>query len=257
MALPLDRKDLSRAVKGAASSGDPLDRLVAALQVQAELEALGAEVVRRYVAKARAAGLSWARIGEALGVTKQAVQQRFADRPARGAGDGGADAGGRAAGEDGDGRSSRRSAKGAGRRASSAALTRAAVVARQGGGRQVEPHHVLVALLPDAQGPSDLASAALQRLGVDPAAARDALADGDPVGAPVTGRTTRTTRSPEVGVTLLAAAAIASARGAAAADSADLLVALVAGTGDDRLGVDAAAVSDEVARLRRWGFADA
>jgi len=139
MALPLDRKDLSRAVKGAATSDDPLDRLVAAVQVQAELEALGTELVRRYVAKARGAGLSWARIGEALGVTKQAVQQRFTDRPATGAGDGGTDAGARAAGQDGDGRSSRRGAKGGGRRASSAALSRAAVVARQGGGRAARP----------------------------------------------------------------------------------------------------------------------
>lgn len=249
MAIPLDRKDLSRAVKAASASSDPLDRLVAALEVQAELEVLGSDVVRRYVAKARDAGRSWAKIGEALGVTKQAVQQRFTDRPG----------GGGAGARKGDvstpvGRRPAAASEGGGRRATSAALSRAAAVARREGRRQVQPHHVLVALLPGAEGPADLASAALWRLGVDPASARATLGDGDTASTPVPGRTTR---SPEVGVAVLAAAAVASDRGAAVADSADLLVALVTALGDDRLGVGAAAVSDEVARLRRWGFREA
>lgn len=35
------------------------------------------EVTRRFAARARAGGLSWSTIGAALGITRQAAQQRF------------------------------------------------------------------------------------------------------------------------------------------------------------------------------------
>ena len=56
--------------------GEPLDRL----RRCRELAALLPVVERQAVAEARAAGESWASIGQALGVTGQAVSQRF--RPA-------------------------------------------------------------------------------------------------------------------------------------------------------------------------------
>lgn len=237
MALTVDRKDLNRAVKGAAASADPLDRLVAALEVQAELEALGTEVVARYVGKARAAGCAWSKIGDALGVTKQAVQQRFAGRSERVA-------------------SSPRAVAG-GRSAVAAVLLQAAEEAKRVGRRQVEPQHVAAALLPGVADAACLGSMALARLVVDADGVRDAL-----VGAPRSARpvTARTTRSAGVGAAIVRADRLASSRGARRADTGDLLEALVEvveGLADGRIGAAPDAVRDEVARLRRYGFADA
>ena len=57
--------------------GSSLERLVAAVAIAAQLHDLGDLVVDRYVRAARAEGRSWSQIGEALGVSKQAAQQRF------------------------------------------------------------------------------------------------------------------------------------------------------------------------------------
>ena len=51
---------------------------VSALKVVALLQALVDEELLAQVGRARKAGLSWAEIGEALGVTAQAVHKRFA-----------------------------------------------------------------------------------------------------------------------------------------------------------------------------------
>jgi hypothetical protein len=56
---------------------DPLERLSL---VQSQIEALGEELPR-LVAQSRAAGASWAAIAQRLGVTTQAVHQRFGPRP--------------------------------------------------------------------------------------------------------------------------------------------------------------------------------
>jgi ATP-dependent Clp protease ATP-binding subunit ClpA len=45
-----------------------------------DLDALGDNLVGHFVDEARAAGLPWSQIGTALGVTKQAAQQRFVPR---------------------------------------------------------------------------------------------------------------------------------------------------------------------------------
>jgi hypothetical protein len=55
---------------------DPLDRVVAATFRQQELADLGDQVLDHFVQAARQAGCSWSQIGEALGVSKQAAQQR-------------------------------------------------------------------------------------------------------------------------------------------------------------------------------------
>ena len=59
---------------------DPLARLADAVETGASISALADHLVGHFVDEARAAGASWAQIGVALGVSKQAVQQRFVPR---------------------------------------------------------------------------------------------------------------------------------------------------------------------------------
>jgi hypothetical protein len=61
-------------------ASDPLGRLADAVETGAAVTALADHLVGHFVDAARAAGASWAQIGVALGVTKQAVQQRFVPR---------------------------------------------------------------------------------------------------------------------------------------------------------------------------------
>jgi Clp amino terminal domain, pathogenicity island component len=63
--------------------GSPLDRLSAAVTIAEDLRQLGDGVVDRYVQAARADQRSWSQIGEVLGVSKQAAQQRFVTQPVR------------------------------------------------------------------------------------------------------------------------------------------------------------------------------
>jgi hypothetical protein len=55
-------------------SDDPLTALTAALEWAVEAE----EHLNRAVTAARAAGATWADIGDALGITRQAAHKRFA-----------------------------------------------------------------------------------------------------------------------------------------------------------------------------------
>ncbi len=55
---------------------DPLDRISAAATLKDQIEQLGDELLDHFVKDARDAGCSWTQIGEALGVTRQAAQQR-------------------------------------------------------------------------------------------------------------------------------------------------------------------------------------
>ena len=55
----------------------PAARLSAAIDVGRELTELSDALIGRFVAEARASGLSWTDIGQAFGTTKQAVQQRY------------------------------------------------------------------------------------------------------------------------------------------------------------------------------------
>src|ERR1041385_5193870 len=77
-ALPVALVELITQVE--ASGADPADRLARAVNVADDLGALGDSLVGHFVDEARAAGLSWSQIGGALGVSKQAVQQRFVPR---------------------------------------------------------------------------------------------------------------------------------------------------------------------------------
>ena len=71
---------LIKAVHTAAVTDAPLDRLTAAAVKSAELAAEADVLIDHFVAEARTAGHSWTEIGERLGVTKQAVRERFGER---------------------------------------------------------------------------------------------------------------------------------------------------------------------------------
>ena len=59
------------------NDSDALERLRAATVLDSELSSVGDEVVNHFVEKARDDGYPWSEIGDVLGMTKQAAQQRF------------------------------------------------------------------------------------------------------------------------------------------------------------------------------------
>jgi hypothetical protein len=69
--------NLARVVATRASEASPATRLAAAIELGRELNDLGDALIGRFVAEARAAGLSWTEIGRLFGTSKQAVQQRY------------------------------------------------------------------------------------------------------------------------------------------------------------------------------------
>ena len=66
---------------GGGDQPDWIELLKAAAGLAGKLEALGDDLVEEYVEHCRLHRCSWAGIGEALGVTRQAVQQRFQSPP--------------------------------------------------------------------------------------------------------------------------------------------------------------------------------
>lgn len=66
-------EDRLRTLVGATGDDDPRQALRAAAELQRETDRCTAALVRR----ARVAGLSWAAIADALGVSKQAVHRRY------------------------------------------------------------------------------------------------------------------------------------------------------------------------------------
>src|SRR5687768_5792656 len=70
--------DLIDLARRSAASDDPIDELEAAARLKSELDDLTDALLGHFVDQARRAGRSWAQIGAALGVTKQAAQQRHA-----------------------------------------------------------------------------------------------------------------------------------------------------------------------------------
>ena len=69
--------DLQQMIASVEESGDdPLQRIEAAAALREQIEQLSDELLDHFVKQARADGCSWAQIGEALGVTRQAAQQR-------------------------------------------------------------------------------------------------------------------------------------------------------------------------------------
>lgn len=75
-----DIPDLSALVSGVrrqAGTEAPLDQLRAAVSMSTDLAARADELTGYFVESARRAGCSWTEVGRALGVSKQAAQQRF------------------------------------------------------------------------------------------------------------------------------------------------------------------------------------
>ncbi len=68
--------ELITQTRGLAGSAEPLEVLASAARRQQELADLGERLLDHFVQEARSAGCSWSQIGAALGVTKQAAQQR-------------------------------------------------------------------------------------------------------------------------------------------------------------------------------------
>lgn len=141
-------------------AGDsPLSGVAAANNVAGRLRARADELLDVYVDRARADGASWSDIGDALGTSKQAAQQRFAaladpaDNPAPFGLTGTA----------------------------AETLHAAAAHAQALGHHYICPEHLILALLDQ---PHELAGETLADLGVTPARAREAvqerLSTGDP-----------------------------------------------------------------------------
>lgn len=59
--------------------GEPLDRLSEAVVAADHLGEVADHLIGHFVDQARRSGASWTEIGRSMGVTKQAVQKRFAD----------------------------------------------------------------------------------------------------------------------------------------------------------------------------------
>src|SRR5437763_14464144 len=74
--LDVGLDDLIRVVR-VAQPDDELARLRTAVQLSERLDELGDHLVGHFVDEARGSGASWRAIGESMGVTKQAAQQRF------------------------------------------------------------------------------------------------------------------------------------------------------------------------------------
>lgn len=68
--------DLIAGTRAEVAGSEPLDVLVTAARRQRNLAELGDQLLDHFVQEARAAGCSWSQIGAALGVTRQAAQQR-------------------------------------------------------------------------------------------------------------------------------------------------------------------------------------
>jgi hypothetical protein len=149
--------NLNELIEAVEDSGavDPLERVAAAATIKDQVAAIGDELVDHFVAQARAAGCSWTQIGEALGVTRQAAQQRSGGPM---------------------GRLLKRLTHGTFTRftkRAKAAVIAAQTVARDRHAPAVETEHLLLALFAGDDG--NVAVAALGRLGVDRAAVERAV----------------------------------------------------------------------------------
>jgi hypothetical protein len=78
--LPARLGDLIDHVVAQHPGGDPLVHLADASRAADQMGDLADHLVGHFVDQARRAGASWTEIGQSMGVTKQAVQQRFVPR---------------------------------------------------------------------------------------------------------------------------------------------------------------------------------
>jgi hypothetical protein len=77
----INRLPLSEAITWAerrAPTAQPLDQLAAAITLAEELRGVSEELIGHFVTRAREADASWAGIGDAFGISRQAAHERFA-----------------------------------------------------------------------------------------------------------------------------------------------------------------------------------
>ncbi len=79
--FPISLDTLISFVRGIHPDGDVLDALSDAIQVSGRIEDQADALIGYFVDQARRSGASWSQIGESMGVSKQAAQQRFVARP--------------------------------------------------------------------------------------------------------------------------------------------------------------------------------
>jgi hypothetical protein len=162
--MPARLDDLIAAVGAHEPPGDALSDVSTAVVVAGQLGELADQLIGHFVDQARRAGASWTEIGRAMGVTKQAAQQRFVPRadlgPSFGTGT--------------FGRFTARSRR---------SIVAAEAEARQAGSAQVDGAHVVLGLLSERDA---LAARALEAQGVDLDALRaDVTALLPPPGGPL------------------------------------------------------------------------
>ena len=154
--LPVRLDDLLDLVRSTAAGDDPLEHLAGAVVLAEGLGELADHLVGHFVDQARRSGGSWTDIGRALGVSKQAAQQRFVARAV-------VDAETFTSGP----LSSRFTPR------VRTAIVRAATRAQEAGAAAVGPEFVLLGLLDDS---GSLAVRALEAAGAPPEPLRERLA---------------------------------------------------------------------------------
>jgi Clp amino terminal domain, pathogenicity island component len=160
--MEIELDELIAAVEETADT--PLDRIEAAATLKDQLAGVGDDLLDHFVKLARDDGRSWTEIGDALGVTRQAAQQRHGGLLSRLlAGISGASGG----------LFTRFTPR------ARAAVSQAQVEARTRKHAQIGTEHVLLGLLPDEQ---SIAVRALRELDVDPEAVRRTVDERMPPG---------------------------------------------------------------------------
>jgi len=221
--------DLDQIIDVVAESnpGSALDRVSGAREMAARLETLSQHVIAHFVEEARQDGASWTQIGSALGVTRQAAQQRFVPSES-------ADL---AAATRGTGLPY------AARATSS--LEAAQSLASEHGHRGVDDAHVLIGLLDNRTG---AAISALRALGLRTADLRKAARSALP------GDTKRRTANPSLGRSAVKALELAEREalrlGATAVDTEHLLLGLL-GDADSAVAKVFAEAGQDYASVRR------
>ena len=74
-------QDLIQSVRDEAADGDLLAQLAKASEYAGDLNQLGDRLLDHFVQECRVAGISWAELSTALGVSKQAAHKRFTGTP--------------------------------------------------------------------------------------------------------------------------------------------------------------------------------
>lgn len=80
MLPPLGTQDLIALVEERSPSDEPIVLFGVAIALHHNLHRANDEMLDEFVGRARAAGIAWERIGDLLGVTRQAAHARFAER---------------------------------------------------------------------------------------------------------------------------------------------------------------------------------